>query len=706
MLQRHQKKHDNLIIEKRLHECTQRNPNKIITNLTNIVLTQDEISVLELGLKHGILLRPKEPEMIAIVENIWEQIDKHNIIKNDNISKARAQTALKSFTYNCLDLDVKQFISDNKMVKVLRNIKEKCLILKPDKGQGIVLIDKTNYYNSMERLFNDTSKFALLQEDPTLRNLSTVQSYLNTLYKRNEITLEDKNLMRPKFAHIGRAHGLPKIHKDYQDIPPFRPIVDTTNTPHYGVAKYLSKLLNPLTMNDYSVKDSFEAAKRIQGISPQLFNQGYKFISFDVSSLFTNVPLKRTVNIILKRIYVDKVIPTTLQKRTMKKLILDACTKTAFSFNNKFYKQIDGVSMGSPLGPVLANIIMTELENTIVKELIDKSMIKFYIRYVDDTLLLVKEKDISRIHKRLNSFDKNIKFTIDDFPDGNVHFLDIKIDKNNTDIYYKDTNTGQYTNFHSQTPWRLKTAWIKALFHRANKICSNKHAFQQQLQHIKTLMSWNAYPKSVRNSIINRLKSNLSNNKINNGNNNPDDRKTIWLNIPYLGNKGENLTNSLIRKLKRCFKENVKFNTVYKTNKLAMFCNTKDNISIEQKANVIYKIKCPGCFNEYIGKTDRNFITRLDEHGSKTDQPMYQHLINCTAFDDQLKLFALPDVSSENTIVNKEDHLYNAVINNAKIIDRNDKWGQLQFLEAYYIKTQAPEINVGLKASKELQLFK
>ena len=67
------------------------------------------------------------------------------------------------------------------MVKVLRNIKEKCLILKPDKGQGIVLIDKTDYYNSTESLFNDTSKFTLLKEDPTLRNLSTVQTYHNTL---------------------------------------------------------------------------------------------------------------------------------------------------------------------------------------------------------------------------------------------------------------------------------------------------------------------------------------------------------------------------------------------------------------------------------------------------------------------------------------------------------------------------------------------
>ena len=65
------------------------------------------------------------------------------------------------------------------MIKVLQNINGKCLILKPDKGQGIVLIDKTDYYDSMKRFFDDTSKLTLLKEDPTLRNLSTVKTYLH-----------------------------------------------------------------------------------------------------------------------------------------------------------------------------------------------------------------------------------------------------------------------------------------------------------------------------------------------------------------------------------------------------------------------------------------------------------------------------------------------------------------------------------------------
>ena len=85
---------------------------------------------------------------------------------------------------------------------------------------------------------------------------------------------------------------------------------------------------------------------------------------------------------------------------------------------------------------------------------------------------------------------------------------------------------------------------------------------------------------------------------------------------------------------------------------------------------------------------------------------MYQHLSNCSALNDHIMLFTVPDTATNTTIVSKELHLHNAVINYVKTLDKNYKWGQLQFLKAYYIKTLAPEINFGLKASKELQLFK
>ena len=75
---------------------------------------------------------------------------------------------------------------------------------------------------------------------------------------------------RPKVAQVGRAHGLPKIHKKYIDLPNSRPIIDTTNTPDYGVGKFLTRLLNPLPQNVYSIKDSFEAIDRIRSVPTEL----------------------------------------------------------------------------------------------------------------------------------------------------------------------------------------------------------------------------------------------------------------------------------------------------------------------------------------------------------------------------------------------------------------------------------------------------
>ena len=92
-----------------------------------------------------------------------------------------------------------------------------------------------------------------------------------------------------------------------------------TNTPHYNVGKFLSNLLHPLTLNDYSLADSFDAVPQINNIPKHLFREGYQFVSFDVVSLFTNVPLSRTVQTILDRIYNEKLIDTKLQKTHFEK---------------------------------------------------------------------------------------------------------------------------------------------------------------------------------------------------------------------------------------------------------------------------------------------------------------------------------------------------------------------------------------------------
>ena len=111
--------------------------------------------------------------------------------------------------------------------------------------------------------------------------------------------------------------------------------------------------------------------------------------------------------------------------------------------------------MGSSLAPVQANIILTKFEKVVVKPLMKDGILKFYCRYVDDTLVLVKEDQIDKILKAFNSFQNNLRFAVDKFENGDVHFLDSKIINNGeTNIYVKDTNCGLYINYNNMNHGR------------------------------------------------------------------------------------------------------------------------------------------------------------------------------------------------------------------------------------------------------------
>ena len=94
-----------------------------------------------------------------------------------------------------------------------------------------------------------------------------------------------------------------------------------------------------------------------------------------------------------------------------------------------------------------------------VRPLIESGILKFYCRYVGDTLVIVKEDQINKISKVFNSFHNNLQFTIDKFKNENAHFLDLKTMNNGeTNIYVKDTNKGFYINYNSSEIWHTKTA--------------------------------------------------------------------------------------------------------------------------------------------------------------------------------------------------------------------------------------------------------
>ena len=93
-----------------------------------------------------------------------------------------------------------------------------------------MLVNHGDYVNSIQIIFNNTSKFKKIEKDLAITRVTTLQNYLKTLCKRDKITESEKRAMRPKFVQIVRANDLPKTHKTFQHLPKFKPNIDTTHT--------------------------------------------------------------------------------------------------------------------------------------------------------------------------------------------------------------------------------------------------------------------------------------------------------------------------------------------------------------------------------------------------------------------------------------------------------------------------------------------
>ena len=141
-----------------------------------------------------------------------------------------------------------------------------------------------------------------------------------------------------------------KLKKEDDDISKLtlRPIISNIGTATYELAKYLSRFLEPLSKNEYTILNTSDLIGRLR--NEEQIPPNYALVSFDVQSLFTNVPLNRTLDIIMERIYKNNDIITDIPSKDLKDLLL-LCTKQVhFQYDGSNYLQSEGVAMGSPLG--------------------------------------------------------------------------------------------------------------------------------------------------------------------------------------------------------------------------------------------------------------------------------------------------------------------------------------------------------------------
>ena len=177
-------------------------------------------------------------------------------------------------------------------------------------------------------------------------------------------------------------------------------------------------------------------------------------------------------------------------RKSFKKLLELATLDSYFFFNENIYHQIDGVAMGSPLGPTLANIFMSHMEKKWLHECPLDFKPTVYRRYVDDSFLLFKsDKHMDLFLHYLNNQHPNISFTSETESESILPFLDIKIERDtnefSTSIYRKPTFTGLVSKFDDFSPKDYKANLISTLVCRAFRICSSYVSFDQEINSLK-----------------------------------------------------------------------------------------------------------------------------------------------------------------------------------------------------------------------------
>ena len=229
--------------------------------------------------------------------------------------------------------------------------------------------------------------------------------------------------MYPTGAVSPKFYGLPKIHKPGI---PLRPIISSTGTVTYNTTKELAKILKPLVgMSSHNVQNTRNIVEHIKDVR---LRQGECIISYDVTTLFTFVPIQPVLNIFQQRLAKEK----DLQKKTcmtIKQIIslLEFClNSTSFVFQGQYYQQMEGAAMGSPLSPIVANIFMENFE----KEAMETAPLSpsLWTRFVDDTFVILESQHKDEFFHHINSLDDNIKFTAETTKaDGSIPFLDTLI---------------------------------------------------------------------------------------------------------------------------------------------------------------------------------------------------------------------------------------------------------------------------------------
>lgn len=400
-------------------------------------------------------------------------------------------------------------------------------------------------------------------------------------------------------------------------------------------------------------------------------------VSFDAESLFTNTPTHLVLQII-KDNWVDIVKFSSIKSRATFLEGVELCVNNGyFVYNNTFYKQLFGVSMGGSLSVVFSGLYLDYVFNKTIESTSIKPTL--LIKYVDDVLAVLDKDEVEGFLTELNSFHKKLKFTCEWEERGRLNFLDLTLYRRagriTTKWYRKPIAKTLILNYYSWHPKNYKFNVMHNLISKAIRLTDVNYINEIKRKVFKILrdnwyplhyiqqcwLKW--YNKCFGNHTMIKIKKGIGDEEVIDHNNTTvkkGDNQYEYRSLEYLEGLSEKI-NAIIRnqgftRIRLAYKPN---------NKIASLLSTmKDKIQFNKEKGLIYQIGCNSCPMVYIGHTSMWLESRISHHisnakpSTKTNTALSTHLLN---------------------------NAHNADWENVKILHREEKDNRRKLLEAMYI---------------------
>ena len=586
--------------QKKLNMLSKEQARPLRSSLDTVKVVDDDIKppqyvmdTLALGPKNPVLDKFNPKESLAELDMLLHHCNANNI-SDDIISEINVATM--KYVKACSAQH-----TPRNLVMTKRYLKENKLLAIPfDKGTGICIMKKDTYRNKLKDILNLEQFEKVIPDrknakDAILKEEERINKTLADLRKNNKISESLFDKVKSTGGQPPRLYGLAKVHK--ASIP-LRPVLSMPGSPYYSLANQVEQWISVLPESQINC-----STKRVSEVSSQTqLDPDEVMISFDVTALYTNVPVNEAIQLAADKLYSGNpgIQSPPVDKDTFITLANLASKDVVMWTPEGYYRQKDGLAMGSqPAGP-LANIWLSQFEPVI------KDSAKIFERYVDDIIRSINKHNIAEKLREINSLHPNLKFTIEVQENGRIAFLDLTIINNNgtlsTTWYRKPSDTGLVLNFHATAPVSYKRSVVAGFIHRIYRSCSTWENFHHSLVLAKDILEQNQYPPEFYDPIVSntidklRSAASATNEQFSASEPAATTPKHLYR-IQYRGKA----TDGYVKRLRSV---NAPIQPVITLRKLRSFLpSLKEPVPSKLATLLVYKIQCPSCPACYVGWT-------------------------------------------------------------------------------------------------------